>query len=97
MESEPSPELPHKLGCLTHCPTLSVLLVCVLTRVKKGSVLPGGNHSEEHRTGTQGWFSFFFFATLASSSWFFEDCQDGETGPCLQKPGLRNAFGVSTT
>ena len=71
MESEPSLELAHKLGYLTHCPTLSVLLVCMLIRVKKGSVLPGGNHSEEHQTGTQGWFSFSFFTTLASSSWFF--------------------------
>ena len=29
MESDPSPELAHKLGCLPDCPTFSVLLVCV--------------------------------------------------------------------
>lgn len=38
--------------------------------------------------GTQGWFSFFFFPALASSSWFFEDCQDGETGPACRSQAL---------
>lgn len=59
MESERSPELAHKLGCLTHCPTLSVLLVCVLTTVKRAVSFQEGTIVRSTGWVLRGSFLFF--------------------------------------